>query len=47
MSEGYLNVIQTKISVFEHRQGEWKKAWLKPVRHITTVIMDKEMKKTC
>ena len=40
----YLNAIQKKISVFEHQDGEWKKAGLKSVRPITTVIMDKEMK---
>lgn len=30
--------------MFEHREGEWKKARLRPVRPISTVIMDTELK---
>lgn len=40
----YLNVTYRKVSVFEHQEGEWKKARLKPVRPISTVIMDERMK---
>lgn len=40
----YLHVTQRKVSVFEHQDGEWKKARLKSVRPISTVIMDEQMK---
>ncbi|KAJ5394738.1 P-loop containing nucleoside triphosphate hydrolase protein [Penicillium cosmopolitanum] len=42
--EKYLKDTQRKVSVFEHRDGEWKKARLRPVRPISTVIMDNELK---
>ena len=42
--EKYLKDTQRKVSVFEHREGEWKKARLRPVRPISTVIMDNEVK---
>lgn len=42
--EKYLKEAQRKISVFENREGEWKKAKLRPVRPISTVIMDEEVK---
>ena len=42
--ERYLKDTQRKIAVFEHREGEWKKARLRPVRPISTVIMDNEVK---
>ncbi|CAI7626047.1 unnamed protein product [Penicillium pancosmium] len=42
--EKYLKGTQKKVSVFEHREGEWKKARLRPVRPISTVIMDTELK---
>ncbi|KAJ6105168.1 P-loop containing nucleoside triphosphate hydrolase protein [Penicillium sp. IBT 18751x] len=42
--ERYLKGTQKKVSVFEHREGEWKKARLRPVRPISTVIMDTELK---
>ncbi|KAF4772370.1 hypothetical protein HAV15_004793 [Penicillium sp. str.  len=40
----YLNDIQRKVSVFEYHEGEWKKARLRPIRPISTVIMDKQVK---
>ncbi|KAL2811827.1 BCS1 N terminal-domain-containing protein, partial [Aspergillus cavernicola] len=40
----YLNVIHRKVSVFEHQEGEWKRAQLRPVRPISTVIMDEQVK---
>ncbi|KAJ5695362.1 P-loop containing nucleoside triphosphate hydrolase protein [Penicillium solitum] len=42
--EKYLKNMQRKVSVFEHREGEWKKARVRPVRPISTVIMDKQVK---
>lgn len=39
----YLNNIDKKITVFEHREGDWKKTRLRPVRPVSTVIMDKEV----
>jgi chaperone BCS1 len=42
--EKYIKDTQRKVSVFEHREGEWKKARLRPVRPIFTVIMDNEVK---
>lgn len=42
--ERYLKDTQRKIAVFEHREGEWKKARLRPVRPISTVIMDNKVK---
>ncbi|OJJ42059.1 hypothetical protein ASPZODRAFT_20822 [Penicilliopsis zonata CBS 506.65] len=42
--EQYLKEAQRKISVFKHREGEWKKAKLRPVQPISTVIMDEEVK---
>lgn len=42
--EKYLKNIQRKVSVFEHREGEWKKARVRPVRPISTVIIDKQVK---
>ncbi|KAJ6096610.1 P-loop containing nucleoside triphosphate hydrolase protein [Penicillium sp. IBT 16267x] len=42
--EKYLKDTQKKISVFEHREGEWKKARLRSVRPISTVIMDEQVK---
>ncbi|KXL49183.1 hypothetical protein M433DRAFT_548230 [Acidomyces richmondensis BFW] len=42
--EKYIKDTQRKVSVFEHREGEWKKARLRPVRPISTVIMDNEVK---
>ena len=41
----YLDKIQTKVSIFEHRDGEWQKVALKPIRRMSTVIMDKEVKR--
>lgn len=41
--ESYLNKIDKKITVFEHREGDWKKTRLRPVRPISTVIMDKQV----
>lgn len=40
----YIKDTQRKVSVFEHREGEWKKARLRLVRPISTVIMDNEVK---
>ncbi|EQL29692.1 hypothetical protein BDFG_07745 [Blastomyces dermatitidis ATCC 26199] len=40
----YLNVIQKKTSVFEHRDGEWRKTKAKDIRPISTVIMNEEEK---
>ncbi len=40
----YLNDIHEKVSVFEHHEGEWKKARLRPIRPISTVIMDEQAK---
>ncbi|KAK2796021.1 hypothetical protein FQN50_009641 [Emmonsiellopsis sp. PD_5] len=37
---GYLNVIQKKTSVFEHRDGDWRKAKTRDIRPISTVIMN-------
>ncbi|KAJ5240024.1 hypothetical protein DTO027B5_4654 [Paecilomyces variotii] len=42
--EKYIKNTQRKVSVFENREGEWKKARLRPVRPISTVIMDNEVK---
>lgn len=42
--EKYLKDTQEKISVFEHREGEWKKARLRSVRPLSTVIMDEQVK---
>ncbi|KAI2872838.1 hypothetical protein CBS11852_10824 [Aspergillus niger] len=42
--EKYIKDTQRKVSVFENREGEWKKARLRPVRPISTVIMDNEVK---
>ena len=42
--EKYLKNIQRKVSVFEYRKGEWKKARVRPVRPISTVIIDKQVK---
>lgn len=42
--EKYLKGTQKNVSVFEHRDGEWKKARLRPVRPIPSVIMDTELK---
>jgi chaperone BCS1 len=42
--EKYLKDTQKKISVFEHRKGEWKKARLRSVRPLSTVIMDEQVK---
>ncbi|KAJ5183265.1 hypothetical protein N7492_000881 [Penicillium capsulatum] len=39
----YLNNIDKKITVFEHREGDWKKTRLRPIRPISTVIMDKQV----
>lgn len=39
----YLDNIDKKITVFEHREGEWKKTRLRPIRPISTVIMDKQV----
>jgi chaperone BCS1 len=39
----YLNNIDKKITVFEHREGDWKKTRLRPVRPVSTVIMNKEV----
>ncbi|KAJ5111738.1 hypothetical protein NUU61_001368 [Penicillium alfredii] len=39
----YLNNINKKITVFEHREGEWKKTRLRAIRPISTVIMDKQV----
>lgn len=42
----YLNVIQKKTTVFEHRDGEWRKAKTRDIRPISTVIMNEADKKT-
>ena len=42
--EKYLKDTQRKVSIFKNREGEWKKARLRPVRPISTVIMDNELK---
>ncbi|KAJ6021257.1 P-loop containing nucleoside triphosphate hydrolase protein [Penicillium herquei] len=42
--EKYLKDTQKKISVFEHHEGEWKKARLRSVRPLSTVIMDEQVK---
>jgi chaperone BCS1 len=42
--EKYIKNTQRKVSVFENREGEWKKARLRPVRPISTVIIDNEVK---
>ncbi|KAJ6163943.1 P-loop containing nucleoside triphosphate hydrolase protein [Penicillium chermesinum] len=42
--EKYIKDTQRKVSVFEHREGEWKKARLRSVRPISTVIMDQGVK---
>ncbi|KAJ5644222.1 P-loop containing nucleoside triphosphate hydrolase protein [Penicillium longicatenatum] len=42
--EKYLRDTQQKISVFEHHEGEWKKARLRSVRPLSTVIMDERIK---
>ncbi|KAJ5111795.1 hypothetical protein NUU61_001425 [Penicillium alfredii] len=39
----YLNNINKKITVFEHREGDWKKTRLRAIRPISTVIMDKQV----
>lgn len=39
----YLSNIDKKITVFEHRDGDWKKTRLRPIRPISTVIMDKQV----
>jgi len=39
----YLHNIDKKITVFEHREGDWKKTRLRPIRSISTVIMDKQI----
>ncbi|KAJ5043551.1 hypothetical protein NUH16_000340 [Penicillium rubens] len=39
----YLNNIDKKITVFEHREGDWKKTRLRPIRPVSTVIMDKQV----
>ncbi|EEQ85995.1 mitochondrial chaperone bcs1, variant [Blastomyces dermatitidis ER-3] len=36
----YLKLIQKKMSVFEHHDGEWRKAKARDMRPISTVIMD-------
>jgi chaperone BCS1 len=40
----YLKLIQKKTSVFEHREGEWKKTRARDIRPISTVIMDQTEK---
>ena len=39
----YLNNINKKITVFEHREGDWKKTRLRAIRPISTIIMDKKI----
>lgn len=38
----YLKFIQRKTSVFEHHDGEWRKAKERDIRPISTVIMNEE-----
>jgi chaperone BCS1 len=40
----YLNLIRKKVSVFEHRDGEWKKIRARDIRPVSTVIMDEQEK---
>lgn len=39
----YLRNIDKRITVFENREGDWKKTRLRPIRPISTVIMDKQI----
>ncbi|QSS60802.1 hypothetical protein I7I51_05605 [Histoplasma capsulatum] len=41
----YLKLIQKKTAVFEHNDGEWRKAKARDIRPISTVIMDEDEKK--
>lgn len=43
--EQYLKLIQRKVPVFQPEAGEWKRTGLRHARHISTVLMDEEMKK--
>ncbi|OJD10777.1 hypothetical protein AJ78_08307, partial [Emergomyces pasteurianus Ep9510] len=40
----YLKLIQRKTTVFEHHDGEWRKAKARDIRPISTVIMDEDEK---
>ncbi|KAL2372714.1 hypothetical protein RJ035_001101 [Blastomyces gilchristii] len=40
----YLKLIQKKTAVFEHNDGEWRKAKARDIRPISTVIMDEDEK---
>ncbi|EDN11259.1 predicted protein [Histoplasma mississippiense (nom. inval.)] len=40
----YLKLIQKKTTVFEHHDGEWRKAKARDIRPISTVIMDEDEK---
>ncbi|OJD26081.1 hypothetical protein ACJ73_02542 [Blastomyces percursus] len=40
----YLKLIQKKTTVFEHHDGEWRKAKTRDIRPILTVIMDEDEK---
>ncbi|EDN09624.1 predicted protein [Histoplasma mississippiense (nom. inval.)] len=40
----YLKRIQKKTTVFEHHDGEWRKAKARDIRPISTVIMDEDEK---
>ncbi|EDN03759.1 hypothetical protein I7I51_05369 [Histoplasma capsulatum] len=41
----YLKLLQKKTTVFEHHDGEWRKAKARDIRPISTVIMDEDEKK--
>ncbi|EDN04866.1 predicted protein [Histoplasma mississippiense (nom. inval.)] len=40
----YLKLLQKKTTVFEHHDGEWRKAKARDIRPISTVIMDEDEK---
>jgi chaperone BCS1 len=40
----YLKLIQDKTSVFEHRDGDWKRSIVRDIRPISTVILGKKVK---
>ncbi|KAL2258047.1 hypothetical protein VTK26DRAFT_8793 [Humicola hyalothermophila] len=42
--DAYLKLTKNKTTIFEHRDGKWKKASLKSVRPVSTVVMNEEDK---
>ena len=41
----YLKLTKNKTTIFEHRSSKWKRANLKSIRPISTVVMNEEVKK--